>query len=60
MDNNLTAAERLAREQVSLLTAIEAHARKTNELLHAMLNREQRQGFDASSEAAKAATPAKP
>ena len=53
MDDELAPSERLAREQVRLLAAIEAQARKTNELLHAMLNREQRQGFD-TAQAAKA------
>lgn len=53
MNNDLTSAEHSARQQLSLLTAIEAHARRTNELLYAMLNREQRQAFDAAAPVAK-------
>jgi hypothetical protein len=60
MDDELTPLERLAGEQVRLLAAIEAHALKTNELLRAMLNREQRQGFDAASQAAKTGPLPKP
>ncbi|WP_157572411.1 hypothetical protein [Nevskia soli] len=48
MDGSTTQFQHLAGEQIKLLTALEAHARRTNELLYAMLNREQRQGFDAS------------
>jgi len=48
MDANLAPLDRIAAEQLKLLTLIEAHARRTNELLYATLNREQRQTFDAA------------
>ncbi len=48
MDGSIKQAEYRADEQIKLLTALEAQARRTNELLYAMLNREQRKGFDAS------------
>lgn len=35
-------------ELMKLLASIEAHAARTNELLYATLNREQRQTFDAT------------
>ena len=53
MDGSNTQFQHLAGEQIRLLTALEAHARRANELLYAMLNREQRQSFDAASPAAK-------
>ncbi|MDB5976270.1 MAG: hypothetical protein JWR07_3030, partial [Nevskia sp.] len=51
MDGSNTQFQHLAGEQIKLLTALEAHARRTNELLYAMLNREQRQAFDAAAPA---------
>jgi hypothetical protein len=53
MDGSNTQFQHFAGEQIKLLTALEVHARKTNELLYAMLNREQRQSFDAAAPAAK-------
>ena len=41
-------------ELMRLLASIEAHAGRTNELLYATLNREQRQAFD-TADAAKSA-----
>ncbi|MFI4979301.1 MAG: hypothetical protein ACHQIO_03035 [Nevskiales bacterium] len=51
MDGSTTQFQHLAGEQIKLLAALEAHARRTNELLYAMLNREQRQAFDAAAPA---------
>ena len=58
MDGSIKQTEYRADEQIKLLTALEAQARRTNELLYAMLNREQRKGFDAASPAEPAGEPA--
>jgi len=57
MDGNIKQAEYRADEQIKLLAALESHARRTNELLYAMLNREQRKGFDAASPTEPAGIP---
>jgi hypothetical protein len=48
MEANLVQLELSASEQLKLLVLIEAHVRRTNELLFATLNREQRQAFEAA------------
>ncbi len=57
MDGSTKQSEYRADEQIKLLTALEAHARRTNELLYAMLNREQRQTFDAAPAADRTGVP---
>jgi len=58
MDGSIKQSEYRADEQIKLLTALEAHARKTNELLYALLNREQRKNVDAATPEGATGAPA--